>query len=249
LLLLTLYSSKLLVIDRLVYGSLQHILPIGIALVFSILFIKYAKNKLLKRHQEKALHVFAVLISLSVILFHGYMISTGNYNFNTDLPLYLCSFIGMIIPLFTYYRKYWMYEILVFWIIAGTSQAVITPDISENFPALSYFRYWFVHLGLLTIIFYATFVFNMRPKLKSVFKSILALLLYMGIMFILNYLLGANYSYLNEKPESASALDLLGEWPWYLLQGLLILLPYFLLIYAFFQIGKKRRNITSQTTD
>ncbi len=151
---------------------------------------------------------------------------------------------ALIIPVFTYYRKYWMYEILLFWIIAGTSQGVITPDIADGFPAFDYFRYWIVHLGLLIIIFYATFVFNMRPKLKSVFKSILVLLLYMVVMMILNYVLGANYSYLNYKPESASVLDYLGEWPWYLIQVVLLLLPYFLLIYLFFQVGKKKKRTT-----
>ncbi|WP_290698864.1 hypothetical protein [Lacinutrix sp.] len=41
----------------------------------------------------------------------------------------------------------------MFWIIAGTSQAVITPDISIGFPSFDYFRYWIAHLGLLIIIF------------------------------------------------------------------------------------------------
>ena len=142
-----------------------------------------------------------------------------------------------------------MYEILVFWVIAGTSQGVITPDIAEGFPAFDYFRYWIVHLGLLVIIFYATFVFGMKPKFSSVFKSILVLLLYIVAMMLLNYALDANYSYLNYKPESASVLDYLGEWPWYLLQALSILIPFFLLIYLFFQIGKKRKKITSQITE
>jgi hypothetical integral membrane protein (TIGR02206 family) len=142
-----------------------------------------------------------------------------------------------------------MYELLVFWIIAGTSQGVITPDIVEGFPAFDYFRYWVVHLGLLIVIFYATFVFDMRPRLRSVFKSILALQVYVVVMMLLNYLVNANYSYLNHKPESASVLDYLGEWPWYLVQAQLLLIPYFLVIYLFFQIGKKRKGVISQTTD
>ena len=55
-------------------------------------------------------------------------------------------------------------SILFFWIIAGTLQGVITPDIVYGFPVFDYFRYWIVHLGLLITMFYATFVFNIRPK-------------------------------------------------------------------------------------
>lgn len=139
-----------------------------------------------------------------------------------------------------------MYEILVFWIIAGTSQGVITPDIAEGFPVFDYFRYWAVHLGLLIIIFYATFVFDMRPKFRSVFKSIIVLQIYIAVMMGLNYVLDANYSYLNYKPESASVLDYLGDWPWYLIQVQLLLIPYFLLIYLFFQVGKNEKRLLSK---
>ena len=136
-----------------------------------------------------------------------------------------------------------MYEILVFWIIAGTSQGVITPDILVGFPSFDYFRYWTVHLGLLTIIFYATFVFNMRPKLKSVFKSFFALQIYLTVMMLINYVLKANYFYLNEKPKSASVLDLFGEWPYYIMVAQLLLIPYFLTIYLpFYLANKKAKN-------
>jgi len=136
-----------------------------------------------------------------------------------------------------------MFEILVFWIIGGTLQAVITPDISVGFPSFDFFRYWTVHLGLLVIIFYAIFVFKMKPTFKSIFKSFLALQVYVVIMILINYLLKANYFYLNEKPKSASLLDYFGEWPYYIIVAQLIVLPLFFLIYLpFYFSGKKGRN-------
>ncbi|MBT8303720.1 MAG: TIGR02206 family membrane protein [Bacteroidia bacterium] len=239
--------SYFISIERVSVGSLEHLLPIAIAIVLAFILIRYARKHFSEKQQVKAIHAFAILVSLTLASFHLYYIALGNYDFKTDLPLFLCSFMALTIPLFTYFRKYWMYEILVFWIIAGTSQGVITPDIPEGFPAFDYFRYWTAHLGLLIIIFYATFVFEMRPTLRSVIKSILALQVYIGLMMLLNYLLDANYSYLNYKPKSASVLDYLGEWPWYLVQAQMLLIPYFLLIYGLFQIGRKRT--ISQTID
>jgi hypothetical integral membrane protein (TIGR02206 family) len=137
-----------------------------------------------------------------------------------------------------------MFEILVFWVIAGTLQGVITPDIADGFPSLDYMRYWIVHLGLLTVIFYTIFVFKMRPKFKSIFKSFLALQVYVVLMIVINYFLDANYFYLNRKPESASVLDYFGEWPYYIIVAQLVIIPLFLLIYLPFYISevKAKKN-------
>ncbi|SFZ89215.1 conserved hypothetical integral membrane protein TIGR02206 [Flaviramulus basaltis] len=227
---------------RVAMGSFEHIVPILLAILFCVLFIRYANRKLNESQQHSMLHFFALFICLTVVAFHIYKISLGNYSIKTDLPLFLCSFLGLIIPVFTYYRKLWMYEILLFWIIAGTTQAILTPDISEGFPSFNFFRYWLVHLGIIIIMLYATFVFKMKPIFKSIFKSFFALQLYVIFMVILNFILNANYSYLNRKPESASVLDYLGEWPFYIIVVQLILIPYFLLIYLPFYIVEKKRK-------
>ncbi len=227
-------------------GSLQHILPILLAIVFTIGFLKYSKDNFNDTQQQKAVHFFACLVSITVISFHVYRMLYHDYNFKTDLPLYLCSLLAVIIPIFTYYRKYWMFEILVFWIIGGTLQGVLTPDISVGFPSFDYFRYWTVHLGLLSVIFYFIFVFKMKPKLKSVFKSFLALQLYIVLTMALNYSLDANYFYLNEKPVSASLLDYFGEWPYYLLVVQLIIIPLFLIIYLPFYFAERKMRSLSK---
>ncbi|WP_452222853.1 YwaF family protein [Lacinutrix chionoecetis] len=220
-------------------GSIQHIIPMLLAIVFAILLIQFSKNKLSETQQKNVFKGLGFFVSLTVLAFHINLFLKGNYSIVTDLPLFLCSFMALFIFIFTSTIKYWLYEILLFWIVAGTSQAVITPDIPFGFPTFDYFRYWIAHLGLLVIIFYATFVFNMRPTWKSVFKSFIALQLYMVILFTINYLLGANYSYLNQKPNSASLLDYLGEWPNYIIVVELFLIPYFFIIYLPFFVAEK----------
>lgn len=223
-------------------GSLQHILPIGLAISFTIFFIRCSQKNFSDMQKQKAVHFFGWFVSITVVSFHLYSMFFDNYNFKADLPLYLCSLMALLIPIFTYYRKYWMFEILVFWIIGGTLQGVVTPDIAVGFPSFDYFRYWVVHLGLLSIIFYFILVFKMKPKLKSVFKSFFALQVYVVLMMILNYILDANYFYLNEKPKSASVLDYFGEWPYYILVSQLIIIPLFLLIYLPFFLLERRKN-------
>ena len=180
-------------------------------------------------------------MSLTVIGFHINKLVFHHYSLSKDLPLYLCSLLATFMPIYTYYRRYWMFEILLFWIVAGTLNAVITPDISEGFPSLDYFRYWIVHLGLLVVIFYSIFVLNMRPTVKSVFKSFLALQVYVIAMVVINYGLNANYFYLNEKPKSVSLLDYFGEWPYYIVVVQLIVIPLFLIIYLPFHFLRTKK--------
>lgn len=239
----SLISLKYNTIDSLEIGSFQHIAPIVITLVLALALILFAKRKLDQAQQEQMFKGLGYFVSLTVLVYHINLIIKGNYNLSTDLPLFLCSFMALFIFVFTNSRKYWVFEILLFWIIAGTSQAVITPDISVGFPSFDYFRYWIAHLGLIVIIFYAIFVFKMYPTWKSMFKSFLALQVYMLVIFGINFLLDANYSYLNKKPNSASALDYLGDWPTYLLVVEVFLIPYFLIIYLpFFIAGKLNKK-------
>lgn len=233
-------SGFLVLLNGVEIGSFQQLLPILCAIVLAIFLFRFSKRSLDRKDQERLIHWIAILISMTVVSFHVYKISFGNYNIKTDLPLYLCSLLGLIIPVFTFYKKKWMFEILLFWIIAGTTQAIITPDIPIGFPSFEFFRYWIVHLGLVILILYFVIVLNHKPSLKSVFKSFLALQVYVAMMVLVNYVLDANYFYLNQKPESATLLDHFGDWPYYIVVSQLILIPYFLLIYLPFHLSKKR---------
>ncbi|RAJ11779.1 YwaF family protein [Olleya aquimaris] len=231
---------------RVQFGSLEHLLPIILAIVFCIVMFSYVKSKS-EKTKSLVFKYLGIFVSGFILVFHVYQICLGDYNFKTDLPLFLCSFIALFIWVFTLTQKYSLFEILLFWIIAGTSQGVITPDIAEGFPSFDYFRYWVVHLGLLTIIAYAIAILKMRPTIKSVFKSFFMLQIYVVCMLVVNYSLGTNYSYLNSKPISGSVLDYLGDWPYYIIIAQLILLPLFLLIYFPFYLAKKKSLNTIET--
>jgi hypothetical integral membrane protein (TIGR02206 family) len=163
----------------------------------------------------------------------------GNFNTQEDLPLHLCSFLALAVPFLSVTKKFLYYEIFFFLILAGTLQSLITPDESNylNFP---FFRYWFVHAGLVIFMFYATFIFKMKPTLRSVGKSFLGMQIYMLLMLVLNYFLGSNYFYTNRKPEVATALDLFGDWPQYILIVEVLIIPYFLLIYLPFYLTRNK---------
>ena len=216
----------------------QHILISAIVIVLGIILIYWAKKQS-EQIQFLTGNIIASSISLTVIF--GSILNSykQDFNYQEDLPLHLCSFLALVIPVLSFTRKFIYYEVFFFLILAGTLQSLITPS-DYNFLNFTFFRYWFVHLGLVLFMLYATFIYKMRPTLKSVFKSFIGMQFYMILMFIINYLLGSNYFYTNRKPDATTLLDVFGEWPQYIFVVELIVIPFFLLIYFPFYLTRKK---------
>jgi hypothetical integral membrane protein (TIGR02206 family) len=217
----------------------QHILISAIVIVVGTILILWAKKQS-EQIQFLTGNIIASSISLTVIFGSILNIYKQDFNYQEDLPLHLCSFLALIIPILSFTRKYIYYEIFFFLIIAGTLQSLITPS-DYNFLNFTFFRYWFVHSGLVLFMLYATFIYKMRPTIKSVFKSFVGMQFYMILMFIINYLLGSNYFYTNRKPDATTLLDVFGEWPQYIFVVELIVIPFFLLIYFPFYLTRKKK--------
>ncbi len=216
----------------------QHILISAIVIVLGIILIYWAKKQS-EQIQFLTGNIIASSISLTVIF--GSILNSykQDFNYQEDLPLHLCSFLALVIPVLSFTRKFIYYEVFFFLILAGTLQSLITPS-DYNFLNFTFFRYWFVHSGLVLFMLYATFIYKMRPTLKSVFKSFIGMQFYMILMFIINYLLGSNYFYTNRKPDATTLLDVFGEWPQYIFVVELIVIPFFLLIYFPFYLTRKK---------
>jgi hypothetical integral membrane protein (TIGR02206 family) len=216
----------------------QHILISAIVIVVGTILILWAKKQS-EQIQFLTGNIIASSISLTVIFGSILNIYKPDFNYQEDLPLHLCSFLALVIPVLSYTRKYIYYEIFFFLILAGTLQSLITPS-DYNFLNFTFFRYWLVHSGLVLFMMYATFVYKMRPTIKSVFKSFIGMQFYMILMFLINYLLGSNYFYTNRKPDATTLLDVFGEWPQYIFVVELIVIPFFLLIYFPFYLTRKK---------
>jgi len=221
--------------------GLEHIMVYVFFVIFGYLLIVWAKKQP-ENTQIKVGNYFAFSLSITVIIWSFLKVYVNkSFDIQNDLPFHLCNLLALLLPIFSMTRKYVYYEILLFLILFGPLQATFTPSLVNSFPHFNFIKYWYVHAGTVVFIFYATFVYNMKPTLKSAVKSYVALQVYFVTIFILNKVLGTNYFYVNKKPDNPSILDFFGDWPNYIIVSELILIPYFLLIYLPFYWAEKKK--------
>ena len=218
--------------------TIQHLVVVLFCFLFGLLLIKFSQKQS-EKNQIIICNLFAFSIIIAVIFGTFLEIFKENFNYQENLPLHLCSFLALLIPILSYTRKLLYFEVFFFLILAGTLQSLITPS-EYNYLNYPFFRYWYVHAGLVIFMMYAVFIYKMRPTLKSVGKSFLGMQLYMVFMFLINYLLGSNYFYTNRKPNATTLLDVFGDWPQYIFVVEIIVIPFFVLIYLPFYFSKNK---------
>ena len=197
----------------------QHLMILGLVALLSFLIpwlsIRYL-NYFQKIWVSRGL---AILVSFWVIFWTLIYAWLGDFEWSLHLPLDICNIVALTLPFLMWMPKFKIHEIIYFWILAGTLQALLTPHLSNNYPNFEWWKYWVVHGGLVVYAIYITVVFKMYPTWKSLWKSFFFANCYLVFVYIMNNLLGSNYAYLMGKPPVASALDLMGPYPWYILTG------------------------------
>jgi hypothetical integral membrane protein (TIGR02206 family) len=158
------------------------------------------------------------------------------------LPFQLCDWAVFACAAALLWRLQTAYELAWFWGLGGTLQAVLTPDLAEDFPGVHFLTFQLLHAGVIVAALYLTLGLGMRPRPRSVLRAWLWLQAYAAVTALADWLLGANYGYLRHKPASASLLDHLGPWPWYLLSLEALSLVLFLACYAPFALHDRPRR-------
>ncbi|EQA44009.1 TIGR02206-like family protein [Leptospira broomii serovar Hurstbridge str. 5399] len=132
-----------------------------------------------------------------------------------------------------------MAELSYFWVLAGSINGVVTPDLRVSFPHLYFFIFFIAHSGLVIGALYAVFGLKLYPRKWAVPRVILLSQLYFLSALIIDFLFRANYGYLMEKPNSPSLIDHLGVWPIYLINMQLIGSVLFCILYLPFYFKNK----------
>ncbi len=157
----------------------------------------------------------ALLLTKAVTFLRAWHL--GYLSLQNALPMHLCDWAIFIVAVALVTRHRAACEIGYFWGLAGTFQAILTPDLHFDFPAIEFFLFFFSHGGIVLGAIFALLISRHRLTWRSVWRVWAWLHVYAACALIANLLTGANYGYLMGKPGRPSLLDFLGPWPWYIL--------------------------------
>ena len=219
--------------------STQHLIAIFLVILVGMIII-ISQRKAKPEQRLKVRWIIAITLVVNEIIWFLWILSIGEWTVQTMLPLHLCSILVWLCAYMLVTKNRLIYEFAYLIGIAGALQAILTPDLGQYaFPHYCYFQVFISH-GLITISpLYMTLVEGFRPTWQSVKRVAIYGNLYLVLVFGLNFLLGSNYLFIAHKPETASLLDVLPPWPYYILIIELLAAVFILLFYAPFAIKDK----------
>jgi hypothetical integral membrane protein (TIGR02206 family) len=172
-----------------------------------------------------------------------YLAGVKNADLSTALPLQLCD-AGIFVAAFALVlRTQLLVEVTYFWGLAGTIQALVTPEVPDRFPKFPYFQYYFAHGGIITAALFLVVGLGLWPRRGAVLRVFVVTVMYTLIVGAIDAATGANYMFLRAKPSTGSLLDLLGPWPWYVGWAGLIAASLFSVLYFPFLLLRRRSTL------
>ena len=212
-----------------------HLGALAVVLLLNIWLARFKNAS--EKTKRNIRYSMATILLVNEIAYHIWSLATGQWSIQVMLPFHLCAILVWTNIYMLYTRNRFIYEYSYFLGIAGAFQALMTPDVGiYGFPHFRFFQTFISHGLLFTIPIYMTLVEGFRPTWKSLFRTLVGINIYMVVVFFINSAIGSNYLFINQKPPTASLLDMLPDWPVYILYMELIGLVNTLLLYLPFAI-------------
>lgn len=134
-----------------------------------------------------------------------------------SVPLHLSDLVSLVSAYALWTHRGWAFALTYYWGLVLSTQALASPVLSgPDFPHVEFLAFWGIHLLVVWAAIYLTWGLGMRPDWRRYRLTVLVTVTWAVFTFAFNGIAGTNYGFLNAKPDTASLLDVLGPWPWYL---------------------------------
>ena len=196
------------------------------------------RRKLHGRDDSRLRQVAAVCLIANEAISWAFGISHGIIR----LPFQLCDLEVLLLAWAFWSLRPRVCEAAYFLALAGSLQALLTPDLIYGFPDYWWIKFFLTHGGVVLGAVYLAASGRLGLTLRSVARVWLWATAYVLTAMLLNACFGTNYGYLARKPLRPSVLDYLGPWPYYILAIEALSMVLFLVCYLpFAWAGRKRR--------
>ena len=195
--------------------TVPHLLPL-LVLIGVIAVIWMFRDRIRKSEREYVLrYVLAFALIISEMSYYWRLVGIPSLGPNPldHLPITVCGWAVVFCSYMVIGKSQWLFDISYFWLFCGSVFALITPTvITYTGPTrFRYYQFWAEHTLGYVAIFYMIFIHGMRPNLKSVARSYVALVILAVVAYFTNRMLGpgANYLFMARPEDTPSVLDIL----------------------------------------
>ena len=229
--------------DLLMEGSFQafgvaHHLAMLTTLIVAVVLTAYARGGPDEGNLKVIRYVLGALLLISVAL--DPVLTLVRYGVeelgremvvNDSLPFYLCDVVAIVLAFALFTKNQRLVEIGYLWAIAGTLQGLIMPTLWFDHGELEFYIFFLQHGGGPVAAIFLVWGLGIVPAQGAMRRAIYWSLGYIVVVMFINWIIGANYGFLNRKPAGGTLFDHMGPWPHYLvtLQVIAYALYFFLL--------------------
>eukprot|EP01108_Squamamoeba_japonica_P003588 TRINITY_DN2887_c0_g1_i1.p2 TRINITY_DN2887_c0_g1~~TRINITY_DN2887_c0_g1_i1.p2 ORF type:complete len:260 (-),score=85.84 TRINITY_DN2887_c0_g1_i1:36-815(-) len=207
----------------------SHQVVVGL-FVLSVLLCVVGGRRLSQTGRTRLGVALAVVLQLTVFVWTVLRLYTGKFILSVDLPFDVCNMTAIVhLPLMMLFRNQFLFDGVFLATWGGTVQALITPHLYDEYPHITFLKFWIVHCGIVLLSIYAAAVNGQRTHGM---RSILNFHVYMGgsqaLSYVASLMVDGNFTYTVRPPPTGSILSHLGPWP------LFLILPHFICYPIFF---------------
>ena len=129
-------------------------------------------------------------------------------------PLQLCHWNAVAAALLLITRWATLRPLVYFWGFALSTQALITPSLTEGPAIYPFWFFWATHGIIVGVALYEVFGRGYRPTMRDYGIACAAAALYVAIVLPLDLAFDWNYGFVGRgTPEVRTIVDVLGSWP------------------------------------
>ena len=213
------------------FFGFAHVAAMGVIVAVPIVLTLVVKWLDSVRATQAICYGFAGVIAFNEVLNWSYRLAeVGVHEFVREyMPLHVCGITIFAVVVTLVFRRQTAYEIAYFWGLVGATNAIVTPQLEFGYPQYRFFQYFIAHGGIVAAALFATWGLGMRPTGRSVLRVFVLLNVLAVVLTGVNLMLGSNYMFLCQPPDTKSPFFFL-PWPWYLLfiDGVALVLFYVL---------------------
>lgn len=193
------------------YFTLPHIIPVLLLITIVYFIYKYRENIRNYRNEDNIRLVLAFIMIMSDMSYFWHKMYIGA-EIRNHLPITICGWSAILGAFMLLSKKQSLFDIVYFWVLAGSFNALITPAvIIDNGPThFRYYQFWIEHTTIFIAVFYMLFVHQFKITFKSLIKAIVAILFMASVAIYVNSNIeGANYLFLATTEAGESVLNFL----------------------------------------